>query len=183
MEKWTGDELALAIKLTSRHGYDFDQTARIMSRNGYPGRSGPDVKDKIRESSPKVWAKISAAYDARQSVKISGVPASAPRRRFNILPDNFVEFVSNIHPGLTQGEACWAARLAGFNCNITDIAIAAKRSGYKFQPPASDVIDYSDAIEKDLCMWPVGDGACGKKRERDRYCGAHYCRSLGRSGR
>ena len=183
MEKWTGDELALAIKLTSRHGYDFDQAARIMGRNGYPGRSGSDIRKKIKESAPKAWKKISEAYETRQSVKIAGVPASPPKRRFNVLPDNFIKFFSNIPAGLTDGEACWVARLAGFDCNITDIAIAAKRCGYDLSSPETNGIDYSDAIEKDLCVWPIGDGACGKARAKGRYCGAHHCRSLGRIGR
>lgn len=179
MDNWTATELALAVKLTSRHGYDFDQSARIMSRNGYPGRTGSQIKEKIRESSPKAWAKISAAYDSRQSIKISGVPASPPRRRYNILSDDFIEFTSNLHLGLTDAEACWAARLAGFNCNITDIGIAAKRAGYEFVAASGASVPYVDAIDDNTCMWPVGDGACGQRRERGRYCGPHHCRSLG----
>jgi len=179
MRPWTAVELKLAVKLTSRHGYDFDHAAEIMSRHGYAGRSAEDVKDKIREDAPDAWARISESYDARQSVKIDGVPAPAPKRRFQAMPDNFVEFVSRIRPGLTDGEACWAARLAGFNCNVTDIRIAAKRSNYKFADPQHDPIEYRDAMDKDLCLWPIDKLACGAARKRGKYCGPHHCRSLG----
>lgn len=177
--RWTQDELRLAVRLTGQHGYDFDKASRIMSRHGYSGRSGADIKEKIQQDRPKVWERITEEYDARQSEQLCGVRAPSPMRRFNILPDRFVEFVSRIHPDLTDGQACWAARLAGFDCNITDIRIAAKRTGYIFSPNGSESIEYSKAINEKLCVWPVGDGACGAKRERGSYCGEHYCRSLG----
>ena len=182
MLKWTSAELTFAIKIVTQHGYDFETCSRIMARNGYPFRSGSDIKDRIRSEAPETWAKITDVYDRRQVVKISGVAASSPKRRFTTMTDDFIEFISNMTPDLRDDQACWSARLAGFNCNITDIHLGAKRSGYQFSNPDNECVDYTKAIMDDLCVWPVGEGACGNAREKGEYCGPHHCRSLGRSG-
>jgi len=180
MSPWTNDELALAVKITSVQGRSFQETSEILIRHGYSQRGSDEIRDKIKADAPTAWGKIAAAREARKSSQICGVAAPAPKGRISDLPENFIEFVKTLPGGMSSGEACWAARQASFDCNVTDMKLAGVKTNYSFVEKDPEGIPYYEAIAKDSCLWPVGDGrACGAPRAVDRYCGAHHCRSLG----
>lgn len=181
MVQFTSKELALAIKLTSVQGYSFSETAQIMNRNGSALISAEYVEAQITERAPNIIDEIEIATAARSKAKMIGITAAPPGRRILKKISVLVEYVNEQTKGQSEESICWKARLHGFDCNITDIRIAGKRCGYEFTPHKIKPIDYYDAIVADVCTWPINDvKACGAKREVGAYCGAHYCRSLGR---
>lgn len=180
MRDWTGDELALAVKLTSVQGYEFDETAEIMSRNGYPDRTAEDVEDKIRTDAPVAWSMIKEAKQKRENSRFHGLAAPPPRKLYQGSIDTLIDFITSYAKGLSEDQLCWEAQKFGFKCNITDIRISARRAGYELaEPEDGPQVSYEQAFDQGGCLWPVGKGVCGKDREEGRYCGPHYCRSLG----
>lgn len=180
MSLWTNDELALAVKLTSVQGRSFQETAEILIRHGYTQRTRDCIRDKIKTDAPSSWKLIEAAREARKASEICGVAAPAPQRRMSQIPDGLVNFIKSLDPGLSEAAICWAARQVSFDCNVTDIRVAASRADYVLTIDEPAGTSYYNAIAKDLCLWPLDNGdACGRQRDVDRYCGPHHCRSLG----
>lgn len=190
MGNFTNDELRLACRLVGTHGYDFDHAAAVMGRHGYPGHNARSVQKLIRENSPGTWANLSDAWDRRRQSQFHGVAAPAPPRRYQVLPDAFIEFVSQCKPDASEEEMCWAARLSGFDCNITDVKLAAKRIlRQTFRMSIDAPMPIHKASDAGKCLWPAEDivdesgektyVVCAADRERGSYCGPHYCRSLG----
>jgi len=181
MTPFTTNELDLAIKLTSVQGYGFKETAEIMSRNGSGLMTAQRIEDEITERAPHIIDEIRIASEARSKSQIIGITAAPPGRRVLKKTKALVDYVNARPKGQSEETICWAARKHGFDCNITDIRIAAKRCNYELSIHEINPIDYYDAIVADTCLWPIDHvRACGAKREKGKYCGAHYCRSLGR---
>ena len=180
MDQWTAAEIELAVRLTSKLGYGFENVSAILERQGFARRKPEDISAEIKLQDPKAWDEIITAQQLRHSTELCGVPTSLPQRRLGRTPDDLVAFVGDYKPDTATEVICWAARQAGYDCNIADITIAGRRSKYEFAESNCSEISYSSAIDQDLCLWPVGDGACGGQRiDRKKYCGPHYCRALG----
>ena len=176
---WTNDELALAIRLVSKLGYPVSEAAVIMTRHGFPPREPSQIEEKLKADAPKAWRAAGNAFKMRNREILCGVAVPKPARRMQKINKDLVLFLSRLSDPLTDDQACWIARENGFNCNLTDINLAARHAGFVFKVPELKSISYDKAIEDDLCLWPVNDGACGKDREVGRYCGPHSCRALG----
>ena len=178
--KWTPAELALAIRLVCKLGYQFEQAGRIMARHGYVQRIPDDISEKLKLDAPNSWVKISQSQKARKLNTFCGIPAPPPPRRFQKMPDRFMAFMSAQRTGQSAEEICWVARNSDFDCNITDVEIAGTRIGYEFKEVKNSGVSFSKAVDNKKCLWPIGDDIfCGEDRSVKKYCSAHYCRSLG----
>ena len=178
---FTTSQMALAVRLTSVQGYSFPEAAEIMNRHGGALIKASDISEEISKNAPEIWEKISKAIQRRAYASLIGVSAPQPGERFKGEAKHLINFVDSAPKNLDENVLCWMARQYGFDCNITDIRITAQRASYDFKPRKILGKPYYKAIAEDGCLWPISNThACNGNRQGDtRYCGPHYCRSLG----